>query len=56
MTIRSWFLEQFPEVANFQSNRETMVANIQKKKEAAREAKKAADRQARRTALLAKIA
>jgi len=56
MTIRSWFLEQFPEVANFQSKRENMVANIQQKKEAAREAKKAAAIQARRAALIAKIA
>lgn len=54
--IKSWFLDQFPDVANFQNKREEVLAKVQQKQEAARKAKQAAAIQARRAALLAKIA
>ena len=56
LTIRAWFLEQYPEVKNFISKRDTIVAELQEKREAARKAKEAEEINARRAALLAQIA
>lgn len=56
LTIRAWFLEQYPEVKNFISKRDNIVAELQKKREAARKAKEEEEINARRAALLAQIA
>ena len=56
LDVKDWFLDQFPDVANFQNKREEVLAKVQQKQEAARKAKQAAAIQARRAALLAKIA
>ena len=56
LTIRTWFLEKYPEVKEFISKREKIVENLQKKCEADRQAKQEAEIKERRAALLAKIA
>jgi len=54
--IKDWFLEQFPEIADFHTKREETVNAIHAKREKAREAKKNADADARRAALRARLA
>ena len=56
LTIRAWFLEKYPEVKEFISKREKIVEDLQKKREADRQAKQEAEIKERRAALLAKIA
>ena len=55
LTIRTWFLETFPEVENAAAKREQLLKDIREKREAAARAKKEAEAMARRAALLAKI-
>ena len=54
--IKEWFLEQFPEIADFHNQREETLNAIHAKREKAREAKKNADADARRAALRARLA
>lgn len=54
-TIRTWFLETYPEVENAAAKREKLLKDIREKREAAAKAKKEAEAMARRAALLAKI-
>ena len=55
LTIRTWFLETYPEVENAAAKREKLLKDIREKREAAVKAKKEAEAMARRAALLAKI-
>ncbi|MBQ7052305.1 MAG: hypothetical protein IJN79_05875 [Clostridia bacterium] len=56
LTIRNWFLEQYPAVREFHEKREQVVGNIRMKKEAERLARLEAAKNARREKLLALIA
>ena len=56
LTIRDWFLEQYPAVREFHEKREQMVDNIRMKKEAEKLARLEAAKNARREKLLALIA
>ena len=55
LTIRTWFLETYPEVENAAAKREQLLKDIREKREAAAKAKKEAEAMTRRAALLAKI-
>ncbi len=54
MEVKDWFLATYPAIAEFHKKRETMLAEIQKKKAAQLEAEEAAKKNARRAALLSK--
>lgn len=54
-TIKSWFLGQFPEIGEFQKQREAITEVVHQKQKEEREAKREAALMARRAALLAKI-
>ena len=56
LTIRAWFLEQYPEVTTFYKNNEKAKKALQQKREETLKAKKEALLMERRKALLAKIA
>ena len=56
LTIRDWFLEQYPAVREFHEKREQMVDNIRMKKEAEKLARLEAAKKARRDKMLALIA
>lgn len=55
LTIRTWFLETYPEVENAAAKREKLLKDIREKREAAVKAKKEAELKKRRAALLEKI-
>ena len=54
--IKDWFLEQFPEIADFHNQREKTLNAIRAKREEARKDKKNAAADARRNALRARLA
>lgn len=54
-TIKAWFLGQFPEIGEFQKQREAITEVVYQKQKEEREAKREAALMARRAALLAKI-
>ena len=56
LTIRNWFLEQYPAVREFHEKREQVVGNIRMKKEAEKLARLEAAKKARRDKMLALIA
>ena len=56
LTIRAWFLEQYPEVTTYYKKSEKAMKNLQEKREEALKAKREALLMERRKALLAQIA
>lgn len=56
LTIRDWFLEQYPAVREFHEKREQVVGDIRVKKEAEKLARLEAAKKARRDKMLALIA
>ena len=54
MAIKEWFLEKYPQIAQFHEARSKMLDEVQQKREAARLDKQKAAKEARRNALLSR--